>query len=127
MKKMKKILKFVFTLFLMISFSTTFACGTCGCQDKKTNIETSKDTDKKETVVSSKVEQEKILTSNKKAKSCCKTDKKETSCSKNKQANFNFEKTNNYAKKMTSCNMTEKKKGCCKVKNKTDESTSSIK
>ena len=112
---MKKILKFVFTLFLMITFSTTFACGTCGCQDNK-----------KEAVVSSKVEQVTIQKTDKKVKACCKGNKKESSCSKSKEANFNFDKTNNYSKKMTSCNKTEKKKGCCKVKTKKDEGTSSI-
>ena len=123
---MKKTLQFVFTLFLMITFSTTFACGTCGCQDNKKNIETSKDTNKKETVVSSKVEQVTTKTTDKKVKACCKSDKKKSSCSKTNEANFNFDKTNNYAKKMTSCNKTEKKKGCCKVKTKKDEDTSSI-
>ena len=123
---MKKTLKFVFTLFLMITFSTSFACGTCGCQDNKKNIETSKDANKKETVVYSKVEQVTIQTTDKKVKACCKGDKKESSCSKTKEANFNFDKTNNYAKKMTSCNKTQKKKGCCKVKTEKDEGTSSI-
>jgi hypothetical protein len=109
---MKKILKLAFTLSLMISFSTTFACGTCGCQESKTNTEISKDTEKKQTA-------------DKKAKACCKSDNKKSSCSKSKKGSFNFNKSNTYGKK-SSCSKSEAKK-CCKMKAEEKEITEDLK
>ena len=58
---------------------------------------------------------------NKKNGTCCKDEKKKScsksekaSCSKSKKGSFNFDKSNSYGDKKSSCSKSDKKKGCCK-------------
>ena len=64
---------------------------------------------------------EKASCSKSKAK-CSKSEK--ASCSKNNEGSFNFDKSNSYGDKKSSCSKAGKKKGCCK---KEATATSSIK
>ena len=105
---MKKILISLFSITLMIGMSNTVnACETCGCQDKNQEI-------KKE--CSSKVD-----LNTKAANSCCKGKKTKSSCNKSEAGSFNFNKSNNYAKKSSCCKGKTKK--CSKKKATTEEST----
>jgi Skp family chaperone for outer membrane proteins len=54
---------------------------------------------------------EKAACSKSKAK-CSKSEK--ASCSKSKEGSFNFDKSNSYGNKKSSCSKAGKKKGCCK-------------
>jgi Skp family chaperone for outer membrane proteins len=54
---------------------------------------------------------EKASCSKSKAK-CSKSEK--ASCSKNNEGSFNFDKSNSYGDKKSSCSKSDKKKGCCK-------------
>ena len=111
---MKKLITSLLTLSLLISFSTTYACSTCGCQDTK------------ETTVASEVQSTEAVTKScdkKENKSCCK--KTQSNCSKSKKGSFNFSKSNNYGEGESSCSK-KAKKGCCKKKTKqleTEEAT----
>jgi Skp family chaperone for outer membrane proteins len=54
---------------------------------------------------------EKASCSKSKAK-CSKSEK--ASCSKSNEGSFNFDKSNSYGDKKSSCSKSDKKKGCCK-------------
>ena len=95
---MYKILKSLLTLSLIFSFSSTFACGTCGCQDTPATEVQSSDSEKK----------------------TCESSTKASLYNSDKQNDFNFNKSNNYSNKKSSCSKSVKKK-CCKTKSSTEE------
>ena len=105
-KKMNKILKSLFTLLLIFAVSSTFACGTCGCQDTPPPSTTTE-------VQSSDAE-----------KKTCESSTKTSLYNSDKQNAFNFNKSNNYGNKKTSCSKSVKKK-CCKTKSSTEEAEAS--
>ena len=126
---MKKLSIILFSIILSLSFSNTYACKTCGCQDSKQKVlEENVDMPKcektgeicpktcakkeKGTCCQSKKSKSSCSKSNEKS-SCSKSSEK-SSCSKSNKDGFNFNKSNNYAGKKT-CSKT-KSKSCCKSK-----------
>ena len=120
---MKKILTSIFTLAFLLGVSINInACPTCGCQDNKevkvctkTGKVCDKDCENKKDGTCCKGETKTKSSCTKTKSSCTKT---KSSCTKTKDNSFNFDKTNNYSNKESSC--TKKKKKCCKQTTKNE-------
>ena len=113
---MRKLSIILFSIILSLSFSNTYACKTCGCQDSKQQV-TEENVDTPKCAKTGKTCEK--TCKNKAKGTCCNGEKKscnkeKTTCSKTKKDGFDFNKSNNYAGKKT-CSKT-KSKSCCKSK-----------
>ena len=102
---MKKLSILLFSLILAITVSNANACGTCGCQNDKVEINSESNSSNTEAIKCDKKSS---------SKKCCKS---KSSSNKSKgEANYNFNKSNNYSVEKSSCDKKANKKSCTSKK-----------